>query len=111
MQCRLVVDTGLHAKRWTREQAIQRAMDNSGRTRQSMTSEIDRYCGTPAQACGYKVGHTEINALRDRAKAGLGAKYDLRTFDDLLVKTGAVPLTVLGDVVDGYVKAGGVVNL
>jgi uncharacterized protein (DUF885 family) len=108
---RLVVDTGLHAKRWSREQAVQWAMDNSGRTRQAMTSEIDRYCATPGQACGYKVGHTEINRLRDRAKAGLGARYDLRTFDDLLVKVGAVPLTVLGDVVDGYVKGGGVVNI
>jgi uncharacterized protein (DUF885 family) len=108
---RLVVDTGLHAKRWTREQAIQWAIDNSGRTRESMTSEIDRYCGTPGQACGYKVGHTEINRLRDKAKAGLGGKYDLRIFNDLLVKTGAVPLTVLGDVVDGYIKAGGKVDL
>ena len=108
---RLVVDTGLHAKRWSREQAVQWAMDNAGRTRDSMTSEIDRYTGTPGQACGYKVGHTEINRLRDRAKAGLGSKYDLRTFDDLLVKTGAVPLTVLSDVVDGYIKSGGVVNL
>jgi uncharacterized protein (DUF885 family) len=76
-----------------------------------MTSEIDRYCGTPGQACGYKVGHTEINRLRDKAKAGLGAKYDLRTFDDLLVETGAVPLPVLADVVDSYVKSGGVVSL
>jgi uncharacterized protein (DUF885 family) len=104
---RLVVDTGLHAKRWSREQAIQWAVDNSGRTRDSMTSEIDRYCGTPGQACGYKVGHTEINRLRDRAKAALGAKYDLRTFDDLLVRTGSAPLTVLGDQVDRYIKAGG----
>lgn len=108
---RLVVDTGLHAKRWSREQAIQWAVDNAGRTPEAMTSEIDRYTGTPAQACGYKVGHTEINRLRDHAKAGLGAKYDLRTFDDLLVKTGSVPLTVLSDVVDGYIKAGGVVDL
>jgi uncharacterized protein (DUF885 family) len=108
---RLVVDTGLHAKRWSREQAVQWAVDNSGRTREAMTSEIDRYCGTPGQACGYKVGHTEINRLRDRAKAALGPKYDLRTFDDLLVKAGAVPLTILGDVVDDYVRAGGVVNL
>ncbi|THD61563.1 DUF885 family protein [Phenylobacterium sp.] len=108
---RLVVDTGLHAKRWTREQAVQWAVDNAGRTREAMTSEIDRYSGTPGQACGYKVGHTEINRLRDRAKAGLGAKYDLRGYDDLVVKTGAVPLTVLADVVDGYIKAGGVSNL
>ena len=108
---RLVVDTGLHAKRWTREQAVKWAMDNSGRTRNAMESEIDRYCGTPGQACGYKVGHTEINRLRDRAKGALGAKYDLRNFDDLLVKTGSVPLTVLGAEVDRYIKAGGVVKL
>jgi uncharacterized protein (DUF885 family) len=104
---RLVVDTGLHAKRWSREQAVQWAMDNSGRTREAMTSEIDRYCGTPGQACGYKVGHTEINRLRDKAKAALGTKYDLRTFDDLVVRTGSAPLSVLGDEVDRYIKAGG----
>jgi uncharacterized protein (DUF885 family) len=85
-------------------------MDNSGRTREAMTSEIDRYVSTPGQACGYKVGHTEINRLRDRAKAGLGAKYDLRGFDDLLVETAAVPLPVLADVVDRYVAASGVVG-
>ncbi len=104
---RLVVDTGLHAKRWSREQAVQWAVDNSGRTREAMTSEIDRYTGTPGQACGYKVGHTEINRQRDKAKAALGARYDLRTFNDLLVETGAVPLTVLSDQVDAYIKAGG----
>ncbi|MGZ3377489.1 MAG: DUF885 domain-containing protein, partial [Phenylobacterium sp.] len=108
---RLVVDTGLHAKRWSREQAVKWAMDNSGRTELAMTSEIDRYCGTPGQACGYKVGHTEINRLRDKAKAALGPKYDLRNFDDLIVKTGAVPLTVLAQQVDGYIRSGGVVNL
>jgi uncharacterized protein (DUF885 family) len=108
---RLVVDTGLHAKRWSREQAVQWAVDNSGRTRAAMTSEIDRYTGTPAQACGYKVGHTEINRLRDKAKAALGANYDLRNFNDLVVKTASVPLTVLGEQVDGYIKSGGVVNL
>ena len=58
-----------------------------------------------------KVGHTEINRLRDKAKAALGPKYDLRLYDDLVVKTGAVPLTVLADTVDGYIKAGGVANL
>jgi uncharacterized protein (DUF885 family) len=108
---RLVVDTGLHAKRWSREQAVQWAIDNSGRTRESMTSEIDRYCGTPGQACGYKVGHTEINRLRDKARTALGARFDLRAFDDLLVRTGAVPLTVLGAQVDGFVVAGGRVML
>ncbi|RAK58476.1 DUF885 domain-containing protein [Phenylobacterium hankyongense] len=108
---RLVVDTGLHAKRWSREQAIQWAMDNTGRTRDSMTSEIDRYTGTPGQACGYKVGHTEINRLRDHARQALGARYDLRRFHDLLVETGSVPLTVLSSVVDSYVAGGGRLQL
>lgn len=104
---RLVVDTGLHSKRWSREQAVKWFMEATGRTQNAMTSEVDRYCATPGQACGYKVGHTEINRLRDRARQGLGARFDLRAFDDLLVETGAVPLTVLGDVVDGWVAAGG----
>jgi uncharacterized protein (DUF885 family) len=101
---RLVVDTGLHAKRWTREQAVEWAVTNSGRTKDAMTSEIDRYCSTPGQACGYKVGHTEINRLRDHAKAEMGAKYDLRAFNDLLVKTGAVPLDVLATQIDGLIS-------
>ena len=104
---RLVVDTGMHAKRWTREQAIDWAVQNSGRTKQSMTSEIDRYTSTPGQACGYKVGHTEINRMRDKAKAALGAKFDIRAFNDTLVKTGAVPLTVLASEVDAMVARGG----
>ncbi|MFC3069331.1 DUF885 domain-containing protein [Phenylobacterium soli] len=108
---RLVVDTGLHAKRWSREQAVQWAMDNTGRTRDAMTSEIDRYCGTPGQACGYKIGHTEINRMREKAKAALGARYDLRKFDDLIVETGAVPITVLGDVVDSWIASGGTMKL
>ena len=86
-------------------------MDNSGRTREAMTSEIDRYCGTPGQACGYKVGHTEINRLRDRAKAKLGGAFDVRKYNDLLVETGAVPLTVLSDTVDAWAAAGGRLSL
>ena len=108
---RLVVDTGLHAKRWGREQAIQWAMDNSGHTRDYCTSEIDRYCSTPGQACGYKVGQTEIERMRARAKAKLGPRYDLRAFDDLVVETGAVPISVLGKVVDDWVASGGRMTL
>lgn len=108
---RLVVDTGLHAKRWTREQAVKWAMEATGRTQDAMTSEIDRYCGTPGQACGYKVGHTEINRLRERAKQALGPRYDLRAYDDLIVETGAVPLTVLSDVVDAWTAGGGALKL
>ncbi|MCR5879203.1 DUF885 domain-containing protein [Phenylobacterium sp. J367] len=88
---RLVVDTGLHAKRWTRDQAIQWAVENSGNPRDAMTSEIDRYCATPGQACGYKIGHTEINRMRDKARTALGPRFDVRRFNDLLIETGAVP--------------------
>jgi uncharacterized protein (DUF885 family) len=104
---RLVVDTGLHAKRWSREQAIAWAMEATGRTKESMQSEIDRYCSTPGQACGYKVGHTEILRLRDQAKARLGPRYDLRAFDDLVLGAGAVPLTVLDQVVGDWIASGG----
>ncbi len=104
---RLVVDTGMHAKRWTREQAIDWAVANSGRTQAAMTSEIDRYCASPGQACGYKVGHTEINRLRDKARAALGGRFDVKVFNDTLVKTGAVPLSVLATEVDALIARGG----
>jgi uncharacterized protein (DUF885 family) len=108
---RLVVDTGLHAMRWTREQAIQWAMDNSGRTRNAMTSEIDRYCAWPGQACGYKIGQTEIVRLRTKTQTALGAGFDKRAYNDLIVKTGPVPLTVLAGVVDDFIAAGGKTGL
>jgi uncharacterized protein (DUF885 family) len=97
---RLVVDTGIHAMRWTRERAVQWAVEQTGRTDAAMTSEIDRYCGTPGQACGYKVGHNELLRLRDKTKAELGPRYDLRDYDDWVVEAGAVPLTVLDTVID-----------
>ena len=103
--CRLVVDTGLHAKRWTREAAVQWLVDNNGSPPARMLAEVDRYCSWPGQACGYKIGHTEINRLRDKARAGLGARFDLRAFDDALVSSGAMPLTVLGRVVDDHIAA------
>ena len=108
---RLVVDTGLHTKRWDRQKAVQWAMDATGRTREAMTSEVDRYCASPGQACGYKIGHIEINRMRDKAKAALGARYDLRLFDDLIVQAGAVPITVLDGVVDSWIASGGRMSL
>lgn len=102
--CRLVVDTGLHAKRWTRDQAIDWLESHSGRARAACTSEIDRYCASPGQACGYKIGQNEILRLRTKAQSALGAKFDLRAFNDAIVSTGGVPLTVLETVVDGYIK-------
>jgi uncharacterized protein (DUF885 family) len=65
--------------------------------------EVDRYCAWPGQACGYKVGHSEINRLRDKAKAALGPRFDLRTFDDALVLGGNVPLTLLERVIDRHI--------
>ncbi|HVY86004.1 MAG TPA: DUF885 family protein [Caulobacterales bacterium] len=102
---RLVVDTGLHAKRWTREQAIQSLIDQTGRAQAAATSEIDRYISTPGQACGYKVGHTEIVRLREKAFNALGAGFDVRDFDDIVVQTGGIPLTVLEKAIDAYIAS------
>ncbi|RYD59908.1 MAG: DUF885 domain-containing protein [Sphingomonadales bacterium] len=101
--CRLVVDTGLHAKRWTREQAIKWFVEANGSSKQEVRSEVDRYCSWPGQACGYKVGHSEINRLRDRTKTALGDRYDFRAFNDAVVLGGNVPMTVLGHVIDRHV--------
>jgi uncharacterized protein (DUF885 family) len=107
--CRMVVDTGLHAKRWTREQAIHWFSSTNGSGLAEVTPEVDRYCSWPGQACGYKMGHSEILAQRERAKAALGGKFDLRDFDDAVVLGGNVPLDVLGDNVSRYIAhaAGG----
>ena len=101
--CRLVVDTGLHAMQWTRQQAIRFMVDNTGTGVAAATSEIDRYCVSPGQACGYKVGHNEILRQRERAKTALGGKFDLAGFNDAIVKSGGVPLTVLPTVIDRYI--------
>ncbi len=101
--CRLVVDTGLHAKRWSRERAIDWMMGATGRSREAITSEVDRYCSGPGQACGYKVGHTEIVRLREKARTTMGSRFDLRDFNDVVVSAGTVPLTVLARVVDAYI--------
>ena len=102
--CRLVVDTGMHAKRWSREQAIDWFVKTNGDDPTSVTGEVERYCSWPGQACGYKVGHLEILRLRDKARQALGPNYDLRTFDDALVKGGGVPMTLLGNVIDQYIE-------
>lgn len=101
--CRLVVDTGLHAKRWTREEANQWFVTNNGSNPEEVRGEVDRYCAWPGQACGYKVGHSAINRLRQKAKTELGKKFDFRRFNDALVLGGSVPMTVLGDVIDSYI--------
>ena len=101
--CRLVADTGLHAMGWTREQSIAFLTEQTGKGAAAMTSETDRYCVSPGQACGYKMGHNEILRLRDTAQSALGARFDLAGFDDAVVKTGGVPLPVLAVAIDRYV--------
>lgn len=101
--CRLVVDTGLHSKRWTREQAIDWFVKNNGSNPDEVRGEVDRYCAWPGQALGYKVGHTKINQLRQKAQSALGEKYDFRRFNDAVVLGGSVPMTVLEGVVDSYI--------
>ncbi|HWK11940.1 MAG TPA: DUF885 domain-containing protein, partial [Vicinamibacterales bacterium] len=103
--CRLIVDTGIHAKGWTREQGVRFFVDVNGSNPEEVASEVDRYCSWPGQACGYKVGHSEINRQRDAAKTALGPKYDLKAFDDAVVLGGNVPLDVLAKNVDEYVRA------
>ncbi len=101
--CRLVVDTGLHAKRWTRAQGVDFFVRENGSKPEEVRSEVDRYCSWPGQACGYKVGHSSINRLRQKAQAALGARYDFRAFNDAVVGSGNVPITVLERVIDAYV--------
>lgn len=100
---RLIVDTGIHAKRWTRDQAVRWLMASTGRAQDGITSEVDRYCATPGQACGYKVGHNEILRLRAKAQKQLGDLFDLRDFNDVVVATTGVPMTVLEAAVDVYI--------
>lgn len=106
---RIVVDTGMHWKGWSREQAADYMADTVGLARAAVESEIDRYCVWPAQACGYKIGHLEFLRLRDVARAKLGPRFDLRGFHDAVLEGGAMPLEVLAQVVDDWTStvAGG----
>jgi uncharacterized protein (DUF885 family) len=105
--CRLVVDTGLHAKSWSREQGVQFFVEENGSNPLEVASEVDRYCSWPGQACGYKVGHTEINRLRQLAQSQMGPAYDFRAFNDTLVTGGNVPLDVLRSNVEAYIRQAG----
>ena len=97
---RIVVDTGMHWKGWSREKAADYMAETVGLARGAVESEIDRYCVWPGQACGYKIGHLEFVRLRAAAQAKLGERFDLRAFHDTVLKGGAMPLEVLARVVD-----------
>jgi uncharacterized protein (DUF885 family) len=102
---RLVVDTGLHAKRWSRDRAIQTMVSIDGSPVSSATTEIERYCVRPGQACSYMVGKLTWLRLRDKAMTALGPRFDIRRFHDAVLLGGAMPLTVLEGVVDRHVAA------
>ena len=100
---RLVVDTGIHAKRWTETQAVDYALANSSRPELSVRSEIRRYFHNPGQATAYKIGMLEIQALRARAEQELGEDFDIRAFHDLVLGSGPLPMAELGGLVDRWI--------
>ena len=102
---RLVVDTGMHAKGWSRDQAIAYFKDNAAKTEQDIVNEIDRYIGTPGQALAYKIGQIKISELRARATRELGPKFDLREFNDAVLETGSVPLEALERHIEAWIGA------
>jgi uncharacterized protein (DUF885 family) len=106
--CRLVVDTGIHALGWTREQAIEYMVDHSPMTRAQVEGEIDRYIGNPGQALGYMMGRLEIDRIRAEAETVLGDRFDIKAFHDVMLSTGSVPITTLRRVVTEWLEAEGV---
>jgi prolyl oligopeptidase len=102
---RLVVDTGIHAKGWTRDRAVEFMLQNSALTRQNVEREVDRYIAWPGQACAYKIGELKIRELRAAAERELGAKFDLRAFHDMILGEGAIPLPLLEARAKAWIKA------
>lgn len=104
---RLVTDTGLHAKRWSREQAIEYFRQNSLLSERDIVKEVERYITNPGQATSYKVGELKIEELRARAEAALGDRFDIRDFHAVVLGSGSVPLDVLEELVDAWIARGG----
>jgi uncharacterized protein (DUF885 family) len=100
--CRLVVDTGMHAKGWSRQQAIDYMIDNTALAQNNIVNEVDRYIAWPGQALAYKLGQLEILRLREEAKKKLGARFDIRKFHDAVLENGAVALEPLRHSVEAY---------
>ena len=101
---RLVVDTGLHHKRWSREQAIEYMMSKTGMTEAEVTREIERYIVWPGQATAYKTGQLAILDMRAKAETALGAEFNLRNFNEMILENGAMPLGILSEVVDEWIE-------
>ncbi|WP_411291022.1 DUF885 domain-containing protein [Sphingorhabdus sp.] len=102
---RLVVDTGIHSKQWTREQAIDYMLANSDMGKTDATAEVERYIAIPSQALAYKIGALTIMRLKDKAKKELGKKFDVREFHNQVLNTGALPLTILEQKIDAWIAA------
>ncbi len=102
--CRLVVDTGIHYKGWTRQQALAYLSENTALSIHEVTTEIDRYIGWPGQALSYKIGEIKIKALRKKAEETLGDKFNIGEFHEAILQNGSVPLTVLEQQVDAYIE-------
>jgi uncharacterized protein (DUF885 family) len=100
---RLVVDTGIHAKGWTKAQAVQFMRENTALTDANIDAEVNRYISWPGLALGYKIGELKIRELRTRAERALGPKFDLRRFHDAVLGQGSVPLDVLEAQIDAWI--------
>ncbi len=104
---RLVVDTGLHSKDWSREKAIQYSLDNEAESEAGITSEIERYMANPGQALSYKIGQLKILELRAKAEKQLGDAFDIREFHNQVLETGCVPLALLEDKINEWISKSG----
>jgi len=104
---RLVVDTGVHSQHWTRQQMVDFFHEHSGMDETNIQSEVDRYIAWPAQALGYKMGQLKILELRDRAQKSLGSKFDIRAFHDVVLDSGPLPLDVLDEQVNAWIRSQG----
>jgi uncharacterized protein (DUF885 family) len=102
---RLVVDTGIHTKGWTRDRSIKYMLDHSGESKTDATAEVERYIAIPSQATAYKIGSLTIQRLRDKAKAALGPKFDIREFHAQVLDTGALPMAILEQKIDRWIAA------
>ena len=101
--CRLVIDTGIHAQGWTRQQALDYLSDNTSLSAANVRAEVDRYISWPGQALAYKLGEIKILELRQRAEADLGEAFDIRSFHDAVLGQGALPLDILDTVIESYI--------
>ena len=102
--CRLVVDTGIHSKGWSRQKVLDYMASNTALSIHEITTETDRYISWPAQALSYKIGELKIKALRKKATNALGDKFDIREFHDLVLSKGTVTLPILEEMVNRYIE-------